>query len=95
MKTSVKIALSLVFMWSMLAAGGVAICLGAPATAPGATADQIMIDWLGQDLGKDNAKKCFKSKSDGNLEAEAVKKAAGELGAAGKALTAERVPPVA
>ncbi len=89
MKTSVKIALSLVFMWSMLAAGGVAICLGAPATAPGATADQIMIDWLGQDLGKDNAKKCFKSKSDGNLEAEAVKKAAGELGAAGKALTAE------
>ncbi len=84
MKTSVKIAVSVAFMWSILAAGGAAICLGQAKIAPGATSEQIQRDWLHQDLGKDGMNKCFKSRTDNNLEAAALKEVVAGLGTAGK-----------
>ena len=88
MKTAVKIPVCLA-MLCVLAITGTGLCFGKDAPLPGATSEEILSDWLHQDLGKNGAKKCFKSKSDAKAEAAAVQKAAAELGGAGKSLVAE------
>ena len=88
MKTAVKIPVCLMLTWCVLAITGSGFCFGKEAPQPGATADEILSDWLMQDLGKDGANKCFKSKADATAEAASVQKASAELGAAGKSFTA-------
>ena len=88
MKTAVKIPVCLALMWCVLAITGAGLCFGKDAPQPGATAEEILSDWLHQDLGKDGSKKCFKSKADATVEAAAMKKVVAELGGAGKSLTA-------
>jgi hypothetical protein len=98
MKSAARISLHLTFMWWMLATA-VAVGFGKDAPQPGATGEEILSDWVHQDVGKDSAKKCFKSKRDATVEAAAMQKVVAELGAAGKAfgaaaakLTASKVP---
>jgi hypothetical protein len=67
------------------------VCFGKNAPQPGATDGQILSDWMMQDIGKAGAAKCFKSKSDARAEAAVIKKVTTQLGADGKALSAEAV----
>ncbi|MBL7219383.1 MAG: hypothetical protein ISS69_04655 [Phycisphaerae bacterium] len=87
MKTAVKIPVCLT-MLCVFAITGTGLCFGKDAPQPGATSEEILSDWLMQDLGKDGANKCFKSKTDATAEAAAVQKASTELGTTGKSFTA-------
>ena len=88
MRTAMKMSVCLT-MLCVLVIPGADLCLGKEAPQAGATPDEILSDWLMQDVGKDGSKKCFKSKGDSTLEAAGVGKAVAELGQAGKALAAE------
>ena len=63
-------------------------CSAAETKTPGASADEILADWLMQDVAKD-AKKCFIAKTGAALETKALQKVVGELGEAGKGFAAE------
>ncbi len=88
MKTAVKMPVCLA-MSCALAIAGVDLCFGKDAPQPGASPDEILSDWLMQDVGKDGINKCFTSKADATMEAAAVGKVVAHLGEAGKPLAAE------
>ena len=88
MTTAVKMPVCLA-MLCVLAATGADRCFGKDAPPPGATPDEILSDWLMQDVGKGGIKKCFTSKADATMEAAAAGKVVAELGGAGKSLASE------
>ena len=88
MKTTVKMPVCLA-MLCVLAMTGADVCFGKDTPQPGATGDEILSDWLMQDVGKDGIKRCFTSQADATMETAAVQKVVAELGAPGKSLAAE------
>ena len=89
MNTTVKTPACLALTLCVLAAAVPGLCFGKDAPQAGATAEQILTDWLIQDGGIGAPGKCFKSRPDAAMETRIVNEVLGELGDSGKALAAE------